>query len=204
MEPVLHGAAQQLLVPQLQGFEHHGAVGYIINGVRPADLLGQHAPGQGGGQVEIGNQGQELPVRVEGEADGYRQAVIHHGGRQAAVKGRGQVVRVALHGVGDVQEALGGELVSPEHIGPHGPGHQQCGGGAQAAADGDVGIDVDFHAPHLLAEGGQHRAVGGVGHIIGALVGFVAAGDFEAIFGFLKGDIGIQPQGAAEGIEARP
>ena len=130
MEPVLHGVAQQLLIPQLQGLQHQGAVGDVVDGVGPADLLGQDGAGQGGGQVEIRDQGQEFPVRVEGEADGYRQAAVHHGGGEAAVEGRCQVVRVALHGVGDIQQALGGQLAAMEQVGAHGAGHQQGGGGA--------------------------------------------------------------------------
>ena len=57
---------------------------------------------------KLSTQGQKFPVRVEGEIDADRKTVVHHGSGQTAIKGRGQVVRVALHGVGDVEQALGG------------------------------------------------------------------------------------------------
>ena len=141
---------------------------------------------------------------MQGKIHRHGQAVVHHGGGEATVKGRGQVVRVALHGVGDVQQALGGELVAPEQVGAHGTGYQQGGGGTKPSADGDLGFNVNFYAPDLLAEGGQHGAEGGVGHVVRAGVGLVAAGDFKAHVGLLEGHIGVQAQGAAEGVEPRP
>ena len=57
---------------------------------------------------------------------------------------------------------LGEQLVSPEYIGAHGTGHQQCGGGAQTAANGDVGINVDLDTPNLFTHGVQHSTVRGV------------------------------------------
>ena len=125
VELVLHAVSQELFVSQLQGFQHHGAVGYIVNRVSPVHLLRQHAAGQGGGQIELRHQGQELPAGMQGEIHGDGQAVIHHGGGEAAVKGGGQVVRVAFHGVGDVQQALGGEAAAPEHVGAHGAGDRK-------------------------------------------------------------------------------
>ena len=44
---VLHGGAQQLFVAQFQGLQHQGTVGYIINSIGTAQLIGQNAPGQG-------------------------------------------------------------------------------------------------------------------------------------------------------------
>ena len=141
---------------------------------------------------------------MQREADADGKAPVHHGGRQSAVEGRGQVVRVALHGVGDVEETLSGQLIAPEHVSAHGTRHQQGGGGAKAAADGNVGVDVDFHAPHFLAHGVQHGAVGGVGQIVRAGEGFVAAGDLQTGVRLLKGHVRIQAQGAPEGIKPRP
>ena len=109
-----------------------------------------------------------------------------------------------LHGIGDVQQALGGKAVTPQDIGAHGARHQQGGGGTQTPADRDVGVDVDFHAPNLLVQGSQHRAIGGVGHVVRAGVSLVAAGDFQPAVRFFKGDIGIQAQGAAKRVKARP
>ena len=109
---------------------------------------------------------------------------------------------MALHGVGDIQQALGGELAAPQHVGAHGTGHQQRGRGTQTPADGDVGVDVDFYAPDFLTEGGQHGAVGYVGKIVGTGEGFVAAGDLQTAVRFFEGDVGIQAQGHAEGVEA--
>ena len=111
---------------------------------------------------------------------------------------------MALHGVGDVQQALGAELAAPQHVGAHGTGHQQGCGGAQTPADGDVGVDMDFYAPDLLAEGGQHGAVRGVGQIVRPGEGFVAAGDLQPGIRLLKGHVRIQAQGAPEGIKPRP
>ena len=119
------------------------------------------------------------------------------------MEGRGQIVRMALHGVGDVQQALGGQFVSPQHVGPHGSRHQQGSGGAQAPADGNVGVDVNFDPPDFLTHGVQHGTVGGVGQIVRAGELLVAAGDLQSGVGFLEGDIGIQAQGAAEGVKPR-
>ena len=202
MEPILHGVAQQLFVSQFQGFQHQSAVGDVVDGVGAVDLLRQYASGQGSGQIEVRHQGQKFPVWVQGEADGHRQAAVYHGGGEAAVKGRGQVVRVAFHGVGDVQKTLGRQLVASQHIGTHGSGHQQSGGGAKAPANGDVSIDVDFHTPDFLTHGIQHGAVGGVGQVVRAGEFFVAAGDFQTGFRFFKGNVGVQAQSAAEGVKA--
>ena len=109
---------------------------------------------------------------------------------------------MAFHGVGDVQKTLGRQLVAPQHIGAHGSGHQQSSGGAKAPANGDVGINVDFHTPDFLAHGVQHGAVGGVGQVVRAGEFFVAAGDFQAEFRFFKGNVGVQAQSAAEGVKA--
>ena len=103
VEPVLHGGAQELFVPQLQGFEHQRAVGDVVNGVPPVDLLRQYGAGEGGGQGKVRDQRQKFPPRVEGEADAHRQTAVHHGGGEAAEKGGSQVVRVPFHGVGDVE-----------------------------------------------------------------------------------------------------
>ena len=110
---------------------------------------------------------------------------------------------MALHGVGDVEQSLGGELAAPEYIGAHGACYQQSGRGAKATADGNVGINVDLNAPDLLAHGAQHRAVGGIGQVVRAGVGLVAAGDLQPRVGFLEGYIGVQVEGAAEGVKAR-
>ena len=202
MEPILHGVAQQLFVSQFQGLQHKSAVGDVVDGVGTVDLLRQYASGQGSGQVKVRNQSQKFPVRVQGEADGHRQTTVHHGSGEAAVKGRGQVVRVAFHGVGDVQKTLGRQLVAPQHVGAHGSGYQQSGGGAEAPADGDVGIDVDFHAPDFLAHGVQYGAVGGIGQVVRAGEFFVAAGNFQTGLRLFKGNVGVQAQGAAEGVKA--
>ena len=102
VEPVLHGGAQQLFVSQLQRLQHQCAVGNVENGIPPADLLGKDAPGQAGGQIEFRDQRHKLPVRVQREVDTHRKTAVYHRGGEAAVEGRGQVIRVALHGVGDV------------------------------------------------------------------------------------------------------
>ena len=138
---------------------------------------------------------------MQGEADRDRQAAVHHGGRQAAVKGRCQVVRVAFHGVGDVQQALGAELIAPQHICAHGARHQQSGRGPQASADGDMGIDVDLYTPDLLAERGQHGAVRGIGQVVRPCKCLIAAGNLQPFLRFFEGHIGVQAQRAAESIK---
>ena len=178
MKLVLHGGTQQLLVTQFQSLQHQRTVGDVVNGISPIHLLRQHRTGFGSGQVEVRNQSQEFPVRVQGEIDADRQAVVHHGGGQTAVKGRSQVVRVAFHGIGNIQQTLGGQLVAPQHIGAHGARYQQCGRRTQTPAHGDVGIDVDFHTPQLFAHGGKGGAVGYIGQIIGARKFLGTAGDF--------------------------
>ena len=201
MEPVLHGGAQQLFVPKLQRLEHQCAVGDVVNGVPAVDLLRQNGTGEGGGQGEIRNENQKFPPGVQGKADAHRQTAVHHGRGQAAQESGGQIVRMAFHGVGDVEKTLGGELIAPQDVGAHGAGHQQRGGGAETPADGNVGVNVNFHAPDFLAQGTQHGAVGGVGQIVRPRVGFVAAGDLQTGIGFFKGDVGVQAQGAAEGVK---
>jgi hypothetical protein len=204
VKPVLHSVAQQLFVSQFQRLEHHGTVGDIINGIGTADLLRQHAAGKTGGQVEIRNQRQKLPAGMQGEVHRHRQAVVYHGGGQAAIEGRCQIVRVSLHGVGDVQQALGAQAIAPQHICTHGTRHQQGSGGAKAPAHRDMRIDMDFHALHRLVEGGQHSAIRGVGHVVRPGKFFVTAGNLQPhLLRLLEGYVGVQAQGAAEGIKAR-
>ncbi len=89
--------------------------------------------------------------KMQGKIHAHRQTVIHHGGGEAAEEGGSKIIGVAFHGVGDVQQTLGGQFVAPQHIGTHGTCHQQRGGGTQPAADGDVGIDMDFDTPDFHA-----------------------------------------------------
>ena len=152
MKPVLHGGAQQLFVPKLQRLEHQRAVGDVVNGVPAVDLLRQNGTGEGSGQGEIRNENQKFPPGVEGEADAHRQTAVHHGRGEAAEESGRQIVRMPFHGVGDVEQALGGELIAPQDVCAHGAGHQQCGGGTESPADGDVGVDVDLHAPDFFAQ----------------------------------------------------
>ena len=126
---------------------------------------------------------------------------VHHGRGEAAEESGRQIVRMPFHGVGDVEQALGGELIAPQDVGAHGTGHQQCGGGTESPADGNLGFNVNFYAPDLLAEGGQHGAEGGVGHVVRAGVGLVAAGDLQTGVGFFKSNVGVQAQGTAEGVK---
>ena len=88
---------------------------------------------------------------MEGEADAHRQTAVHHGRGETAEESGRQIVRMPFHGVGDVEQALRGELIAPQDVCAHGAGHQQRGGGAETPADGDVGVDVDLHAPDFLA-----------------------------------------------------
>ena len=139
---------------------------------------------------------------MEGEINAHRQTVIHHGGGQTAVKSGSQVIRVALHGVGDVQQALGGQPVAPHHIGAHSACHQQSGGRTQAPAHRDMGIDVNLHATDFLAERSQHSAVRHISQIVGTGEFLRAAGDLQTKIRFLKGHIGIKTQCAAKGVKA--
>ena len=165
-------------------------------------LFRKNGTGQRGRQVKVRDQRKKLPIRMERETHTHRQTAIHHRSGQTAEEGGSQVVRVAFHGVGDVQQTLGGQLVATQHVGAHSAGHQQRCGRAKTTADGDLTFDVDFNATDLLAEGCQHGAVGGVGHIVRTRVSLVTAGDQEACIGLFKGHIGVEVQGAAEGIKA--
>ena len=90
-----------------------------------------------------------------------------------------------------------------KHIGTHGTCHQQRSRRTQASADGDMGIDMDLDTSDFLAHGGHDRAVGYIGQIIRAGKCLIAAGDFQAIFRFFKGYIGVQAQGTAKSVKSR-
>ena len=201
VELILHGIAQQLFVALFQRFQNQRAMGDVVDGIGAADLLRQGGSGLGGGQVEVGNQSEELPVGMQGKADGNRESVIHHGGGQAAEEGGGKVIGVAFHSVGDVQKTLRGQLIAAQNVGTHGTCDQKCGGRAETAADGNVCVNVNFDTAQFFAHGGQRSAVGNIGEVIRAGEFLGAAGDFKAAICFFEGDIGIQAQGAAKSVK---
>ena len=95
---VLHGISQKLLITQLQGFQHQGTMGDIIDRICPVILGGQCLTGNGGRQVEIRHQSQKLPIGMQGEIHAHRQTVIYHRCRAGFGITRKQSRQIVNHG----------------------------------------------------------------------------------------------------------
>ena len=83
VDPVLRGGTDQVRrIGQPRDQQAHATE--VEDDVVPAERVGEHSPGFGGGQVALGHQGDEHQVLGERQRRLQRDALDHRGGEEAA------------------------------------------------------------------------------------------------------------------------
>ena len=187
VQAILQRAGNDGPVACFQCLEQYRRTGHIEHRIGKGHLFGQRTARQMGAQFKVGDQRRKAQLRMQGIAHCHRGAVVHIGGHQTAQQGRRQVVGMALDVVADTQQFQRRIGRAVERIGGRRTGGDHGGGRAEAAADGNVGLNGHGQAGHRQAHGVHHLAIGHYCQILFILIGFITADKNVAGGRFLKG-----------------
>lgn len=203
-------AGEQQLGTPGQGFDEQGCTTCVHGRVHVRDVARQQAA-RGLRQDRLGGDEDHRNDGTGGlHTDRLGAAAVHPGEGEAAEETGGDVVGVALDLGGEFEQGRVVELGLSAY--GHGAGGDDAGadggrGGPEAAAVRDaVGAD-DLEAARLPAqqvEGGAHGAYEQVALVPREVVGALARDvDVQAGVGHPDDYVVVEPQGQAEGVEAR-
>ena len=178
-------------------------MGYVKDAVGAVDLIRQRRAGFFGGKLKIRNDQMEGKTVSHRFFDVVIVAVFSDGAYQPAEKSRSDVVRMAFHGDGHVEEFRFIQRAAAEGIGADESADDAGRGGTESSADRHIGFCVQIEAAGRIMHLFKNLLHGFIHQVGFALVfaGNAADGELAVVF-CLKSEGVVEIKGHAEGVKS--